>query len=653
MAKRKADYNAAQIKVLKGLDGVRRRPAMYIGSTGKSGLHHILFEVIDNSIDEAFAEECDEVETIIMSDGSVSVRDNGRGIPVDEHPTEKRPALEVVMTTLHAGGKFEKGSYKVSGGLHGVGVSCTNALSEWCEVEVCRNGTRYYQAYDRGIPRAPMKEVGSCDSQGTYIRFLPDPEIFEDVEFEFETIAKRLKELAYLSPGLKLTLKDERPGRMQEETFQEKGGIKAYVEAVAEAKEALHKPIYFREEREDVDVEVAIMYTDGIHETIVSYVNSIHTTEGGTHLSGFKTATTRTINAYARDHDMRKEKERNFTGNEVREGLAAVISIKLVDPQFEGQTKTKLGNSEVDGLMNSVVGDHLRDYMEEHPTVARRIIKKATAAARASDAARKAAEATRKTALSTAGMPGKLADCSSRNPEECELFIVEGNSAGGNAKQARDSRNQAILPLRGVTINVEKSRLDKVLGNAEIRALITALGAGFSANGDGRDEQVNGDEEGGSRFDLEKLRYHRIIIMCDADIDGSHISALLLTFFFRYMQPLLRQGYVYVAKPPLFRIKARGETYYALNEAELEKLLEDIGTRNTTVNRFKGLSEMDAHDLADTTMDPKNRVLKQVTVDEAEEADRIISTLLGDDVARRRSFLVEHAKVAHDLDLWA
>ena len=653
MAQKKNSYNAAQIKVLKGLEGVRRRPAMYIGSTGKLGLHHIVFEVVDNSIDEAFADECDRIDVIIMADGSVSVADNGRGIPVDMHPTEKRSALEVVMTTLHAGGKFEGGGYKVSGGLHGVGVSCTNALSEWCEVEVCRDGYKYYQAYDRGLPREKVKKGGKCKRQGNHTRFLPDAEIFDATEFEYDIIAARLRELAYLASGVTITLKDERPGQVREDKWLEKGGIKAYVCALAEGKDPLHKPIYFRREREDIDVEIAIMYTQGIYENIVSYVNSIHTIEGGTHLSGFKTALTRTVNAYALDQAMRKEKERNFTGNEVREGMTAVINLKIVNPQFEGQTKTKLGNSEVEGLVNSIVGEGVRDFLEENPRIAKRIVTKATTAARAQDAARRAAEATRKTALSSAGMPGKLADCASRKPEECELFIVEGNSAGGNAKQARDSRYQAILPLRGVTINVEKSRLDKVLDNEEIMSLITALGAGFSTNGENGDNGSNGEAEASSKFDLDKLRYHRIIIMADADIDGSHISALLLTFFFRYMQPLLHKGYVYVAQSPLFRVKAKADTYYALDEAELAALLESLGNRDVTVNRFKGLSEMDADDLAETTMDPAHRILRQVTVDQAEEADKVISTLLGDDVVRRRKFLVEHAKVAHDLDLWA
>ncbi len=650
MAKKTNSYTAAQIKVLKKLEGVRQRPAMYIGSTGKVGLHHILFEAVDNSIDETFAGECDKIDVIIMADGSISVADNGRGIPVDRHPTEKRSALEVVMTTLHAGGKFEGGGYKVSGGLHGIGVSCTNALSEWLEVEVCRDGNKHYQIYDRGVPREKVKQTGKSKKRGTYTRFLPDTEIFDDIEFDYDIIASRLRELAYLAAGVTITLKDERPGMRREEKWHEKGGIKAYVQALAEGKDPLHKPIYFQRVRGDVDVEIAILHTQGIYENIVSYVNSIHTIEGGTHLSGFKTAVTRTVNAYAFEQGVRKEKERNFTGNEVREGMTAVINVKLLNPQFEGQTKTKLGNSEIEGLVNSIVGEGLRDFLEENPRVAKRIINKATTAARAQDAARRAAEATRKTALSSAGMPGKLADCASRDPAECELFIVEGNSAGGNAKQARDSRYQAILPLRGVTINVEKSRLDKVLDNEEIMALITALGAGIAPNGENGE---NSDEEATSKFDLDKLRYHRIIIMADADIDGSHISALLLTFFFRYMEPLLHKGYVYVAQPPLFRIKAKGETYYALDEDELGEVQKSLGNREVIVNRFKGLSEMDANDLAETTMDPENRVLRQVTVEHAEEADKVISTLLGDDVLRRRTFLVEHAKVAHDLDLWA
>lgn len=647
------EYTASQITVLKGLEGVRHRPAMYVGSTGSRGLHHILNEVIDNSIDEVFAGACTEICVTLLPDNVAEVVDNGRGIPVDKHPTEKRPAVEVVMTTLHAGGKFEGGAYKVSGGLHGVGVSCTNALSEWLEVEVCQKGKRYFQRYSRGKPETPLREIGKAKGTGTTVRFKPDPEIFGQNEFDYEIVAARLRELSYLAAGVKITLTDRRPGRERKEIYYEKGGIRAYVEKLNEGKEALHKPIYFHRTRDDVDVEIAIQYNDGIHENIVSYVNAIHTLEGGTHLSGFKTAVTRVINNYAFSNGLRKEKERNFTGEEVREGMTAVINLKLLNPQFEGQTKTKLGNSEVEGLVNSIVGEGLSEFLAENPRVARRIVEKAITAARARDAARKAAEATRKTALSSAGLPGRLADCSSRNPAESELFLVEGVSAGGNAKQARDSRFQAILPLRGVGINVEKTRIDKVLDNEEIQTLITALGTGIHMDGNGDNGDEDAAAEASSSFDLSKLRYHKIIIMADADVDGSHIRALLLTFFFRYMQPLLRDGYVYIAQPPLYRVKAGSETYYALNDEELDALLKRLGNRNVVVSRFKGLSEMDAEDLAETTMSPEKRVLKQVTLEAAQEADRIITILLGNNVLSRRDFLVEHAKATADLDLWA
>ncbi len=652
MAK-KNSYTAKQIKVLKGLDAVRRHPAMYIGDTGTRGLHHIVSEVIDNAIDEVFAEECDRIELIIHPGDIIEVTDNGRGIPVDMHPEEKRPALEVVMTTLHAGAKFgEDSSYKVSGGLHGVGVSCTNALSEWLEVEVCRDGHKYSQRYERGLPTAKIKKTGKSRKHGTRMTFKPDPEVFEETVFDFDRIAKRLLELSFLAGGVHITLRDEREGQQREEVFFHKGGVSAYVEYLNEGKNTLHKPIHFVTAEDGVESEVAIQYTDSVYNNLVSYANSIHTTEGGTHMSGFKTAVTRVTNNYAFSTGLRKEKERNFSGDEVREGMTAVISVKLFNPQFEGQTKTKLGNTEVEGLVSSVVYDKLGTYLEEHPTVGKRIIRKAVDAARAHDAARRAADATRKSALSSAGMPGKLADCSSRNPEECELFIVEGDSAGGNAKQARDSRYQAILPLRGVIINVEKNRLDKILDNNEIQAMITALGAGISNHQDG-DEAENGEQEATSQFDLTKLRYHRVIIMADADVDGSHIRTLILTFFFRYMEPLIRAGHLYVAQPPLYRIKAGRDTYYALDDEDLKRVQKESGRRRTTVYRFKGLAEMDAADLAVTTMSPDNRVLRLVTLEEAEQADRIISILMGDQVEPRRNYIAEHARTTQNIDLWA
>jgi DNA gyrase subunit B len=647
-------YTAEEIKVLKGLEAVRRRPAMYIGSTGETGLHHIAFEVVDNSIDEVFAGHCRSIEMVIRADGAVSVEDDGSGIPVDMHPTERRPGVEVVMTTLHAGAKFGGAVYKVSGGLHGVGVSCTNALSEKLEVEVKRDGARWQQTYVRGVPAGDLKKIGKAKGTGTKVTFWPDPEIFPLRTYSYERLARRLRELSFLAGGVKISLRDERPEKEKEEVFYHKGGIAEYVLYVNETNTTLHKPIYFQAEREETDVEVAIQYTDRYDDEVFAYVNAINTTEGGTHVTGFRAALTKVVNDYAFKSGLLKEErksDRRFEGAEVMEGIRAVLSLKLLHPQFEGQTKTKLGNSEVQGLVYSIVYEQLQQFFDENPRVAKAIANKAMMAARARDAAKRAAETVRKSALDGAGLPGKLSDCSSRDPKESELFVVEGDSAGGNAKQARDARFQAILPLRGVIINVEKNRVDRVLENLEIRAMVTALGTGIDMGTNGG----NGDEEGNgkSQFDLTKLRYEKIIIMADADVDGSHIRTLILAFFFRYMQPLIHGGYLYIARPPLFRIKAAGDTYYAQDDDELKKLLDKLGKRRSNVYRFKGLSEMQSDDLADTTMDPANRILMQVTMDDAVEADRVISLAYGPKVEPRREWIAQHAKETKDLDLWA
>jgi len=629
-------YDAATITVLKGLEAVRRRPAMYIGDIGTRGLHHLVYEVVDNSVDEAMAGFCDDIKVTINPDGSCTVEDNGRGIPVDMHPTQKKPALEVVMTMLHAGGKFDHDSYKVSGGLHGVGVSVVNALSEWCEVEVSRDGEVYSQRYELGNAKTPVKKIGKSTKSGNKTTFMPDLEIFKKRAFTFETLAGRLRELAFLNGGLKITLADKRKGEEKKEEFYYKGGLTAFVKYLNENKETLHaKPVYFRKEREGTDVEIAFQYTDGYSENIFSYVNNINTIEGGTHLVGFKTALTRLINNYAVKNKLLKNGDSQLQGEDVREGMTAVISVKVPDPQFEGQTKTKLGNSETKGIVESIVGELLTEYLEENPPVAKKIIEKCASSAQAREAARKARDLVRrKSALESGALPGKLADCSLKDPELCEIYIVEGDSAGGSAKQGRDRKFQAILPLKGKILNVEKARLDKALGNDEIRTLILALGTGM-----------------GEDFDMANNRYGKVIIMTDADIDGSHIRTLLLTFFYRYMKPLVEAGKVYIAQPPLYRVKKGKAEYYAYDDDERDRLMERVGKVGMTVQRYKGLGEMNPDQLWKTTMNPESRTLKQVDLENATEADRIFTTLMGDVVEPRRKFIEEHARYVKNLDV--
>jgi len=634
---------------LKGLEAVRRRPAMYIGDTSVRGLHHLVNEVVDNSIDEVLAGYCTEIDVILHRDHSITVIDNGRGFPVDIHPQVKRPGVEVALTMLHAGSKFGGGGYKVSGGLHGVGVSVVTALSEWFEVEVYRDGKIHHQRFERGKRATALKVTGKTKRSGTKQTFKPDSEIFESVEFTPELITQRLRELSYLNKTVKIKFTNEITG--EGEVFQQKGGIAAYVQHLNRRKNALHRVVYFSRERDGRDVEIALQYNDGYLESIHSYANNIHTVEGGTHLSGFKTALTRAINSYARRHELLKEKDKNFAGDDVREGLTAVISVKLLNPQFEGQTKTKLGNSEIDGLVNSVVGEGLLEFMEENPTAARRIAQKAITAARARDAARKASELIkRKSALDGAALPGQLWDCQERDPKKCELFLVEGKSAGGGAKQGRDSRHQAVLPLRGVTLNVERARIDKVLGNQEIATLIQALGTGILDNGNG----AEGDEaEEKEKFDYSKLRYDRIIIMADADVDGAHIRTLLLTFFYRYMKPLIERGHIYIALPPLYGVQNNKEMVYAHTEEQLSQVLKDIKREKPIIKRYKGLAEMDPPELADTAMNPDTRFIRRVTVEDAQKADEIFTMLMGDEVAERRQFIVDNARDVIDLDTWA
>ncbi len=629
-------YDAKTIQVLKGLEAVRRRPAMYIGDVSQRGLHHMVYEVVDNSVDEAMGGFCDKIVVEILADGAVKVVDNGRGIPVEKHPEQKISALEVVMTTLHAGGKFDHESYKVSGGLHGVGVSVVNALSVNCNVEICRDGKVHYQEYQQGKAKARVKVTGKRKKPGTIVTFYPDPEIFTTVEFRFGIIESRLRELAFLNQGLRIDLFDRREGREREANFHYRGGLASFVEYINENKTILFKkPIHFKAIRDGVEVEIAMQYNDGYSESVHSYVNNINTIEGGTHLTGFRTALTRSINNYASRNNLLKKANISLVGDDSREGLAAVISARVMDPQFEGQTKTKLGNSEVKGIVESITNEHLGAHLEENPSVGKKIVDKLLQAAAAREAARKAKELTRrKTALDSASLPGKLADCSSRDPESCEIYIVEGDSAGGSAKQGRDRRFQAILPLRGKIINVEKARIDKILGNAEIRAMITALGCGIKDD-----------------FDGDKARYHKIVIMTDADIDGSHIRTLILTFFFRYMRELIDKGYIYIAQPPLFKIKQGKKEVYAYSDTEREKLVKGMSGKGISLQRYKGLGEMNPDQLWKTTMDPDTRTLLQVTLDDAAEADHLFATLMGSEIAPRREFIQENAQYVRNLDI--
>jgi len=636
---RRMAYKADNIQVLKGLEAVRKRPAMYVGDTGSHGLHHLIWEVVSNSIDEAMEGHCDTIWVSINEDGSVTVEDNGRGIPVDEHPTEGRSALEVVMTVLHAGGKFDKKTYAVSGGLHGVGVSVVNALSAWCEVEVSSTlldsqGKIYYQRYERGVPASGMEERGSKGHTGTKTTFMPDPGIFETVSFSLETVAHRVRELAFLNSNLRLELRDDRVD--YEESFYFEGGLQSFVSYVDEGRTPLHAPVAFSGEREEVGVEIAFEYNDSYSENIYSYVNNVFTSEGGTHETGFRTALTRVMNNYAAKNNMLKNTKFTLSGDDAREGLTAVISAKVPEPQFEGQTKSKLGNSEVRGIMESVVGEMLGDYFEENPAVVKRILQKAIDAARAREAARKARELVRrKGVLAGGGLPGKLMDCSASDREDTEVFLVEGDSAGGSAAQGRDREFQAILPLWGKPLNVEKARIDRVLSNEKLQPLIMALGAGV-----------------GEDFDLSQLRYGKVIVMADADVDGSHIRTLLLTFFFRYMRPMMTAGRVYLAQPPLFLVKKGRDEQYAFDESERESILSAISEdgKGVTVQRYKGLGEMNPDQLWKTTMDPETRTILQVREEDAMEADHIFSMLMGDEVLPRRRFIEAHALEA-ELDI--
>ena len=632
-------YDSSEIQVLEGLEPVRKRPGMYIGSTDERGLHQLIVEIVDNSVDEALAGYCDTINVEITREGAVSVTDNGRGIPIDIHPKEGVSAVEVVLTKLHAGGKFGGGGYKVSGGLHGVGLSCVNALSEWLEVEVCKNGKMYRQLYKRGVPQYPLKEVGDTDKQGTKVTFYPDSQIFETLDFSYETVRSRLREVAYLNKGIKIHLKDNRPEREREDTFCYEGGILDYVDYLNRDKNVLFpQALYIEKQYGDSTIEIAMQYNDGYNETVYSYANNINTEEGGTHLDGFKNTLTKVINDYAKEHKILKDEER-VSGDDVREGLVAIISVKLVDPQFEGQTKTKLGNSEMRGLVSKALVDGLGTYFEENPATAKSVIEKAVSASRAREAARKARESVRrKTGLESGQMPEKLQDCNERDASLCELYVVEGDSAGGSAIQGRDSRFQAILSMWGKMLNVEKARADKIYGNDKLYPMIVALGTGI-----------------GAEFNIEKLRYHKIIIMADADVDGAHIRTLLLTFFFRYMKPLIENGYVYSAVPPLYKLSRGKTTRVAYSDEERDKVSAELRDGNPSVkidiSRFKGLGEMDPHELWETTMDPEKRTLRRITLEDAEKADHIFSVLMGEEVEPRKEWIERNAQYAINIDI--
>ena len=629
----KQQYNAEQIQVLEGLEPVRKRPGMYIGSTGPRGLHHLVYEIVDNSVDEALAGYCSSIDVTIQRDNSIMVEDDGRGMPVDKHPKMGIPAVEVIHTVLHAGGKFGGGGYKVSGGLHGVGASVVNALSTHMEVEIRRNGKIYKQTYERGKTTSPLTEIGTSKTTGSKSMFWPDPEIFDDIEFDYGTLEYRLREMAFLNKGIRITLTDEREGKEKQEIFHYEGGIREFVVHQNKNKEPLHQSIiYFEVQKKGMELEIAMQYTDRYNELILSYANNINTTEGGTHMVGFKTALTRVLNDYARKNKFLKENDDSLSGEDVREGLTAIISVKLTEPQFEGQTKTKLGNSEMRGFVETSTNENLTAFLEENPAQARIILDKCLRAARAREAARKARELTRrKGVLDGTSLPGKLADCSEKDPSISEIFLVEGDSAGGTAINGRDRKRQAILPLRGKILNVEKARLDKILNSDEIKNMITAFGCGI-----------------GDDFNIDKLRYHKIIIMTDADVDGAHIRTLLLTFFYRYMTPLIEGGFVYAAQPPLFQVKKGKEVYYTYSDIEQEKLMTSLSDKpgKADIQRYKGLGEMDEDQLWETTMNFESRTLVQITLDDVAAADEIFTTLMGDKVPPRRKFIEENATYA-------